>query len=141
MILTMGFTGKKAEQFFALLRDNGVKRLIDIRLNNTSQLAAFTKKDDLAYFLKSINNIEYLHRLDLAPTPDILDDYKKNKDWAVYEQKFNALLKERKVEDIPKDPFDQACLLCSEPTPEKCHRRLVAEYLQSQWKDIEIKHI
>ncbi|MEK7313555.1 MAG: DUF488 domain-containing protein [Deltaproteobacteria bacterium] len=142
-VFTIGFTKKNARTFFKLLKQAGIKRLIDIRLNNESQLAGFTKKDDLEYFLKTIADIEYSHRPEFAPSKEILDGYKKkNLTWADYEQRFQALLRERKVEDlITAAELENACLLCSEPKPDKCHRRLVAEYLRSKLGNIEISHL
>lgn len=142
-VFTIGFTKKNAEQFFSRLKQPGLVRLVDARLNNVSQLAGFTKKDDLRFFLRQITNIDYLHLPDLAPSQDILDDYKKNGgDWATYERKFLALMEKRRVEEkVSKDIIDGGCLLCSEPTPEHCHRRLVAEYLKSRWGDLEIVHL
>jgi len=142
-LFTIGFTKKTAEIFFGKLCDAGVKRVIDIRLNNVSQLAGFAKKDDLSYFLKTICAIEYVHVPELAPTQDILDGYKKHKgDWEVYEKKFMELMIKRAIENkLSRELFDNACLLCSEDKPHHCHRRLVAEYLQSKWGDIEITHI
>jgi uncharacterized protein (DUF488 family) len=142
-VFTIGFTKKNAEQFFTRLRQPGLIRLVDVRLNNVSQLAGFTKKDDLRFFLKQINGIDYVHLPDLAPTQDILDAYKKNGgDWATYEHKFLELMERRKVEDrVPRSVVDSGCLLCSESTPEHCHRRLVAEYLRSKWGDLEIVHL
>ena len=142
-IYTIGFTKKDAKTFFSLLRKNKIVRLIDIRLNNVSQLAGFTKKDDLKYFLKEICNIEYLHLSELAPTDDILKEYKKGDiSWLEYEEQFNALLQKRKPEkSIGLDMLMDACLLCSESTADKCHRRLVAEYFKEVYKDIEIVHI
>jgi uncharacterized protein (DUF488 family) len=112
-------------------------------LNNVSQLAGFTKKTDLEYFLKTIGDIDYVHILDLAPTKDILDEYKKNKcDWTVYENKFLRLVANRKIEEkISPDLIDGACLLCSEAKPHNCHRRLVAEYLNEKWGNINICHL
>jgi uncharacterized protein (DUF488 family) len=142
-VFTIGFTKKNAEQFFGRLKQPGLVRLVDARLNNVSQLAGFTKKDDLRFFLRQISNIDYLHLPDLAPSQDILDEYKKNGgDWASYERKFLALMEKRRVEDkVSKDIINGGCLLCSEPTPEHCHRRLVAEYLRSRWGDLEIVHL
>ncbi|MBI5599248.1 MAG: DUF488 domain-containing protein [Deltaproteobacteria bacterium] len=142
-VFTIGFTKKSARVFFELLQRSGIRRLIDIRLNNESQLAGFTKKDDIEYFLKAIANIEYSHRPEFAPSKEILDGYKKKKiTWADYEQRFQALLRERKVEDlIAAADLEKACLLCSEPKPGECHRRLVAEYLRSKLGDIEIRHL
>jgi len=142
-LFTIGFTKKSAEMFFKKLCDSGVKRVIDIRLNNVSQLAGFAKKDDLSYFLKTICAIEYVHVPELAPTQDILDEYKKHKgDWTIYEKKFMELIIKRGIENkLSRELFDNACLLCSEGKPHHCHRRLVAEYLKSKWGDIEITHI
>lgn len=143
-ILTIGFTKKSAETFFTRLRDAGVKRLVDVRLNNISQLAGFTKRDDLRYFTKAICNIDYVHLPELAPTADILDPYKKvkNGDWVLYERQFLNLMRSRRIEEtIPQELLDGGCLLCSEETPHHCHRRLVAEYLKQHWRDVEIEHI
>ena len=142
-IFTIGFTKKSAEQFFDRLKQPGLARLIDARLNNVSQLAGFTKKNDLKFFLKEICNIEYLHMPELAPTQGILDAYRKNgADWAVYEKQFLALLDTRRIKDkLDKRLIDGSCLLCSEATPEHCHRRLVAEYLRDNWGDFEIQHL
>ncbi len=142
-IFTIGFTKKSAEEFFSRLMRSGVKRVIDIRLNNISQLAGFAKRDDLRYFLRAIGGIEYIHLLDFAPTQEILDAFKKNKgDWSLYERDFLALLSARKVEEkINPDLLHEACLLCSEEKPRQCHRRLVAEYLREKWDNIDIVHL
>ena len=142
-LFTIGFTKKSAEEFFTRLKQPGLVRLVDARLNNTSQLAGFTKKPDLQFFLREICQIDYVHLTELAPTPDILDAYKKNGgDWSVYEQAFLALLAARRIEDtVAKNLLAGGCLLCSEPTPEHCHRRLVAEYLRAKWGDVEIEHL
>jgi len=142
-LFTIGFTKKSAETFFTKLSGAGVKRVIDIRLNNTSQLAGFAKRDDLRYFLKAICGIDYAHLPDLAPNKDILEEFKKNRgNWAVYEDKFFNLLSERKAEEIiTRELLDSGCLLCSEDKPNNCHRRLVAEYLSEKLGNIEIKHI
>lgn len=142
-LFTIGFTKKSAEAFFTKLSKAGVKRVIDVRLNNVSQLAGFAKRDDLRYFLKTICDIDYVHMPGLAPTRDILEEYKKNKgDWSVYEKRFLALLSKRKPEKtISREMFDAGCLLCSEDKPDNCHRRLVAEYLSKKWGNVEITHI
>lgn len=142
-LFTIGFAGKNAERFFGVLKSAGVKRVIDIRLNNTSQLAGFTKKDDLGFFLREVAGIDYLHLLEFAPTQEILDAFKKDKgDWALYEQRFKALIAERRIEAVlPRETADGACLLCSEKEPDHCHRRLVAEYLQKQWGDVSVVHL
>ena len=142
-LFTIGFTKKSAEQFFTRLKQPGLVRLVDVRLNNVSQLAGFTKKNDLQFFLREICHIDYVHLTELAPTQDILDAYKKNGgDWSVYEKQFLALMAARRVEEtVDKDLLAGGCLLCSEPTPEHCHRRLVAEYLREKWGDVEIEHL
>ncbi len=142
-LYTIGFTKKNAEQFFGKLKQAGLTRIIDTRLNNVSQLAGFTKKDDLRFFAKEILGVDYVHIPSLAPTKDILDAYKKDGgDWDTYERKFNALIGSRHIEStLNKDILDGACLLCSEPTPHHCHRRLVAEYLRDHWGNVEIKHL
>jgi len=142
-VFTIGFTRKTAREFFDKLRRPGLARVIDVRLNNVSQLAGFTKRDDLAFFCQAVLSIGYLHVPELAPTQLMLEKYKKNAgDWLEYENKFLALMSDRKVEDnIAKELIDGGCLLCSEPTPENCHRRLVAEYLKGKWGDLEIEHI
>jgi uncharacterized protein (DUF488 family) len=142
-IFTIGFTKKSAETFFTRLRDAGVKRLVDVRLNNVSQLAGFTKKDDLRFFTKAICNIDYVHVPTLAPTADILDAYKKHKgDWDLYERQFLDLMKARQIEEqTSPELLDGGCLLCSEEKPHHCHRRLVAEYLKEHWGHVEIEHI
>ncbi len=142
-IFTIGFTNKKAERFFEKLRQAGVKRVVDVRLNNVSQLAGFSKKDDLRYFLRAVAGIDYVHIPDLAPTKELLDAYKKYKgDWVVYEKEFLDLMERRHVENsLAKDVIDQGCLLCSEDKPHHCHRRLVAEYLQRHWEGVTIEHL
>ncbi len=140
---TIGFTQKTAQEFFELLKKANVKRVIDTRLNNVSQLAGFAKKKDLQYFLKEIADIDYIHLLDLAPTKDILDDYKKKKgEWSVYETKFRDLITKREIEKkLDPEIIEDACLLCSEAKPHYCHRRLVAEYLSNHWGNINIVHL
>lgn len=142
-LYTIGFTKKSAEKFFGILIDSGVKKVIDARLNNVSQLAGFAKQKDLKYFLETIGKIDYVHLLQLAPTKEILDTYKKNGgDWETYEKQFMALMRDRKVESkFSPDIMDNSCLLCSEATPENCHRRLVAEYFQDKWGNVEIFHL
>ena len=142
-IYTIGFTQTSAEQFLGKLIKAGVKKIVDARLNNSSQLAGFAKKDDLKYFLKAIANIDYIHMPVLAPSEEILTEYKKKKgDWQTYEKNFLALMEERRIENVVSPAeLDQACLLCSEHLPEHCHRRLVAEYLKNKWDNVEIEHI
>ena len=142
-LYTIGFTGKSAQQFFERLQQAGVRLLIDTRLHNVSQLSGFAKRRDLEYFLRVIGGIDYVHDTELAPTADILDAYRKKRmNWDAYEQRFNELLERRALADHrqPSD-FDRACLLCSEPTAEHCHRRLVGEYLRRAWPQLEIHHL
>ena len=142
-LFTIGFTEKSARDFFSTLKRAGVKRVADVRLNNNSQLAGFSKKEDLAYFLKELGGIDYVHLPELAPTQDILDAYKKEKgDWSVYERKFLDLMARREIENIiSPELLQDGCLLCSEHLPHHCHRRLVAEYLNAKWGGIETKHL
>ena len=143
-IYTIGFTKTTAGDFFERLKQAGVKRLVDVRLTNVSQLAGFAKRDDLKYFLKSICAAEYVHEPLLAPSKDILDVYKKQKgSWEQYEQLFLQLMIDRKVEEaVGRDLFDvPTVLLCSEPTAEHCHRRLVLEYLDGKWGGIDVVHL
>jgi uncharacterized protein (DUF488 family) len=142
-LATIGFTKTTAKSFFERLTGAGVKRVLDVRLNNVSQLAGFAKKADLQYFLKAIGGIDYAHVPELAPTQDLLDAYKKNGGpWQVYEHAFLDLMKQRAIDHtLPRSLFEGACLLCSEDKPHHCHRRLVAEYLESRWGDLEIVHL
>jgi uncharacterized protein (DUF488 family) len=143
-LFTIGFTKKSAEKFFSLLSGAGVKRVIDVRLNNTSQLAGFAKRDDLRYFTKEICGIEYVEASQFAPTQDILAPYKLKKSvtWETYAAQYQHLIRERAVESS-FDPaqLDAACLLCSEDQPHHCHRRLLAEYLQQHWRNVQIIHL
>ena len=142
-ISTIGFTRKPARLFFDLLRESGVSRVVDVRLNNGSQLAGFAKKEDLAFFLGELCGMEYVHLPVLAPTKELLDDYRKRRcDWVAYEDRFIALMRDRRIEEtVPKQIVADGCLLCSEDKPHRCHRRLVAEYLKQHWSDVEIVHI
>ncbi len=142
-ISTIGFTKKPAHRFFDLLRESGARRVVDVRLNNGSQLAGFAKKDDLAFFLGELCGMEYIHLPALAPTKELLDDYRKRRcDWAAYEDRFIALMRERRIEaTVPKEILADGCLLCSEDKPHRCHRRLVAEYLKQHWGNVEIEHL
>lgn len=144
-VYTIGFTQTTAERFFERLADAHIERLLDVRLNNSSQLAGFAKAKDLPYFLRELVGASYEHEPVLAPTQDMLDDYKKSKgDWSRYESRFFDLLKSRKVESVlaPAD-FEQrrTALLCSEATAERCHRRLVCEYLADRWPSLHAVHL
>lgn len=142
-ICTIGFTQKPAEKFFELIGKTETKRIVDVRLNNVSQLAGFAKRNDLEFFLKEILDIDYVHLPELAPTKDILDAYKKHKgDWGVYEPAFLDLMKKREIEKrLDPEIISGGCLLCSEDKPHHCHRRLVAEYLKEKWGDVDINHL
>ena len=142
-VLTIGFTKKNAQRFFDLLQSAGVKRVVDVRLNNASQLAGFAKRDDLAWFLRQIGDIDYEHVPALAPTKTLLAAYRKAEiDWPAYEERFLDLMRERRIEET-LDPklLEDGCLLCSEDQPHHCHRRLVAEYLRDRWGDIDVAHL
>ena len=143
-IYTIGFTQKKAMQFFELIKENKIKRVIDVRLNNVSQLAGFAKRDDLIYFLKEICGCDYEHIPDLAPVDEILKPYKKGEiGWEDYENKFMNLMVQRNIEKyFHLNDFIDKCLLCSEHLPHQCHRRLVLEYLkQTQSTESKISHL
>ena len=142
-VFTIGFTKTSAASFFTSLREAGVKKVIDVRLHNDSQLAGFAKKEDLRYFLDALCGIEYAHLPELAPTQEIFEAYKKHKgEWSDFETQFVALMKDRRIEEtLTREEVDSACLLCSEDKPDRCHRRLVAEYLKSKWEDIKIIHL
>src|ERR1700679_208642 len=142
-IFTIGFTKKSAETFFGRLVASGAARVVDVRLNNVSQLAGFAKRDDLRYFLKTICSMDYIHVPDLAPTQEMLDEYKKGGgDWPRYAQVFLELMRSRQIErTVSKELVSEGCLLCSEDKPHHCHRRLVAEYLKDHWGDIDVSHL
>jgi uncharacterized protein (DUF488 family) len=143
-IYTIGFAKKSAEEFFGRLRQHRIQLLVDVRLHNTSQLAGFTKKADLSYFLREILGAQYLHEPMLAPTEELLRDYQKGRiSWAEYERSFLELLRQRQVEKhIPKNLFAKpTVLLCSEYAADYCHRRLVAEYLAEKWGSVDIIHL
>jgi uncharacterized protein (DUF488 family) len=147
LLCTIGFTGKTAEEFFDLLRNARVQSVIDVRQNRTGQLSAFAKYPDVEFFLRQCGNIGYRHEPLLAPTPELRKSYQEDKDWAAYEKGFLKLLRQRGVPkslDVPSWPANVA-LLCTEPGPEKCHRRLVADLLAKGWRaasaDVEVRHL
>jgi uncharacterized protein (DUF488 family) len=143
-IYSIGFTQRSAEEFFSALRSAGVRRLLDVRLNNTSQLAGFAKRDDLRFFLREVCGAEYEHEPLLAPTQELLDAYKKQKGaWSDYERRFVALMRERRIEEnISRESFAvPTALLCSERTAEQCHRRLVMEHLAEAWGGVTLCHL
>jgi uncharacterized protein (DUF488 family) len=144
IIYTIGYTKKSLRQFIGLLQEAGVDALIDVRLRNTSQLAGFAKRDDLAFLLFEGFGIAYEHVVDLAPTAEILDAYKKDHDWLVYERAYRQLLAEGDALAIGQgllERYQRPCLLCAEDTPDRCHRRLLAEYLAEGIGDLEIVHL
>lgn len=142
-LFTIGFTKSKASQFFERLEKAGVRRVIDTRLNRSSQLSGFAKEDDLRFFLNRVGEIDYTIEKLLAPTQDILEAYrKKDMSWNEYERHYLELISNRKVErHISTMDLDNSCLLCSEATPEHCHRRLAADYLSDFSSGIEIVHL
>ena len=142
-LFTIGFTNKSAEQFFDLLQNNQVEGIIDTRINNVSQLSGFAKGNDLRFFARTIGKMDYMHKIDFAPTKDLLADYRAKKmDWATYEIAYLNLLDSRKIaQKVDVETLHQHCLLCSEHTPEKCHRRLLAEYFKAVRQDVEIVHL
>ena len=142
-IMTIGFTKKSAEKFFDLLVKSGTKRVVDVRLNNVSQLSGFAKRRDLEFFLKEICNVDYVHLPDLAPTQDMLNDYRKeHKDWEKYKLEFLDLMEKRSIEStVSQEVMEEGCLLCSEDKPHFCHRSLVAQYLSDHWGSVEVKHL
>jgi uncharacterized protein (DUF488 family) len=143
-VTTIGFTKTSAAGFFERIKQAGVKKVVDVRLHKTSQLAAFAKADDLAYFLKQICGVEYVHQPLLAPTDDILKAYKRDKgDWSLYQGRFMSLMAERAIEKrLQPEVFQGACLLCSEDKPHHCHRRLVCEYLNDKWGGVlKVRHL
>ena len=142
-LYTIGFTKKNAEKFFGLLKSNNVTKIVDTRINNTSQLSGFAKATDLKFFAKELHNMNYQHEIDFAPTKELLSKYRKGDlTWKKYEQEYLDLLDVRKIsKKVDIQNLHQNCLLCSEHTPEKCHRRLLAEYLQEVNNDLEIIHL
>jgi uncharacterized protein (DUF488 family) len=142
-LFTIGFTQKSAREFFELLERNGVKKIIDTRINNISQLAGFAKEKDLEYFAERILNISYEHKPLLAPTKDLLDRYRKHAfSWPDYEKEYLKLIEERQIlKGLDIEQIDHACLLCSEHEPDHCHRRLLAEYLREEIPGLEIVHL
>jgi uncharacterized protein (DUF488 family) len=147
LLCTIGFAGKTAEEFFALLQRAGVERVIDTRQNRGGQLSGYAKHPDLAYFLEKVAHIGYTHEPQLAPAPELLKAYRASKEWPAYEAAFLALMQQRGIPqslDTSSWPAKIA-LLCSEPGPEKCHRRLVADLLSTHWKaqghSVEIRHL
>ena len=148
-LFTIGSSEKTAEEFFTLLKNAGVCRIIDVRLENSSHLLSFTRMTHLPYLLREIGEIDYEHKPVLAPTENILYTWKASQkrdiDWKRYKRRFIPVLRRRKIETLVKPAdLDNACLLCSESKPENCHRRLVGRYLRDRWADnvkVEITHL
>jgi uncharacterized protein (DUF488 family) len=147
LLCTIGFAGKTAEEFFNLLEEARVEKVIDIRQHPEGQLSGFAKHPDLAYFLQKVAHIGCSHEPQLAPTSELLKTYREKKDWAAYETRFLALMQERGIPQAFEASSwpPRAALLCSEPGPEKCHRRLVADLLAAHWRaqghSVEIQHL
>lgn len=141
-LYTIGFNKKTSEEFFAQLNQPGLNRVVDVRLRNTSAFAGFTKMADLRFFLRQINDIDYVHQVSLAPSKPILTQFQRTRDFPLYTQHVLRLITERKIEKrVSKSLIDGACLLGSEAMAEKCHRWFVAEYLREKWGDLEIIHL
>jgi uncharacterized protein (DUF488 family) len=142
-IFTIGYAGKAADEFFTILKQAGIRKVIDIRLYNTSQLAGFTKREDIKYFLRTIVGSDYIHLPILAPTKKLLGDYKKGLiSWEQYETEFREIITQRRIErGLIWQDMDMSCFLCSEARADKCHRRLVAEYLAKHWRNVSIGHL
>lgn len=144
-VYTIGFTKKRARYFFDLLESSGAKRIVDVRLRPDTQLSGFAKSSDLEYLLERIAGIDYVHLPELAPDKEMLDAYRNSKAadaWEKYEARYLELMREREVENsVPRDIIEDGCLLCSEAEPERCHRRLVIEYLSEHWGNIQVQHL
>ena len=143
-IFTIGYAGKSAQEFFTILKQaGGIRKVIDVRLYNTSQLAGFTKRQDIKYFLQTIVGAKYIHLPIMAPTKQLLNSYKeKLVNWQQYETQFKRIIAQRQIEKhfVPQD-MDMSCFLCSEAKADNCHRRLVVEYLAKYWQDVSICHL
>jgi uncharacterized protein (DUF488 family) len=142
-LFTIGFTQKPARRFFDLLQSNNVSKIIDTRINNSSQLSGFAKGSDLKFFAKEIGDIDYFHELDFAPTKELLAKYRKKEiSWNDYTIEYLNLLDIRKVsQNVNIEELHNNCLLCSEQSPEKCHRRSLAEYLKAKYPQVSIHHL
>jgi len=143
-IYTIGYKGKSLAEFVGRLREASVDGVIDVRLRNTSHLAGYTKRDDLAFLLREGFAISYEHRPELAPSPEIMDAYREDGDWTVYQSEFLPLLRERSAEEVGREitaRYRAPCLLCAEPTPDHCHRRLVAEYWAERLSGVVVVHL
>ncbi|MFU8795989.1 MAG: DUF488 family protein [Dehalococcoidia bacterium] len=141
-IYTIGFTRKSAREFFGIVRSNSIRQVVDVRIN-VSQLAGFAKRDDLKYFLTELCGTDYYHFEFLAPTKKMRDEYVLSKNWDVYAREYTELLARRNVLDELDRSFldSETCFLCSEASPDKCHRSLLTQYLQEHWEDVEVTHL
>jgi len=142
-IFTIGYAGKNASRFFSILKQTGIRKVIDVRLYNTSQLAGFTKSQDINYFLQTIVGAQYFHLPIMAPTKQLLNGYKKGLiNWPQYQAQFNAIITKRQIEKhLVFQEMDMSCFLCSEANADNCHRRLIVEYLAERWKSVSILHL
>ena len=142
-VFTIGCAGKNAREFFTILKQAGIRKVIDVRLYNTSQLAGFSKRQDIEYFLQAIVGAEYAHLPIMAPTKQLLNDYKKGLiDWQQYETQFKSIISQRQIDKhIEPGDMDMTCFLCSEAKADNCHRKLIAEYLADNWENITISHL
>lgn len=141
-IYSIGVSGKSAQNFFELIKNSGGKKVLDIRINRNSQLSGFAKDRDLDYFLPKLSNVTYEINPMLAPTKELLKQYRsKEIDWPIYAQRYLDLIKSRKIENSLKSVFNDAILMCSEDSPMQCHRRLAAEYLAQKWPGVHITHL
>jgi uncharacterized protein (DUF488 family) len=142
-IYTIGFTGKTAEYFFSKLKNSDAKKLIDIRINRISQLAGFAKEQDLEYLLGNLSNLDYQINSDLAPTKELLSRYRREEiDWETYSYEYISLIESRNIiKTLGKEYFSDSVLMCSESTPEFCHRRLFTDLLSKYFNDLEINHL
>lgn len=143
-LYTIGFTKKSLEEFVELLREHKITRLVDIRLRRESQLSGFAKEKDLKYITEKVLNIKYDIIPDFAPTEELLKQYQKDKDWDKYERDFLHLINKRDLKRFRETMLNEKekiCLLCSESEPDKCHRRLIAEFFTKLGSNVTIKHI
>lgn len=143
-VYTIGFTQKTAESFFSTIKNAKISNLIDVRLNNVSQLSGFAKRDDLKYFLRELCGVEYVHIPQLSPTKEILDAYKnKSISWSEYKEEFLGIMKQRKIETVVSlELLDNSCFLCSEHEPDYCHRKIVVDYLnEKHGLTFNVKHL
>ncbi len=141
-IFTIGFTKKSAEQFFDILQKNEIDLIADVRLNNKGQLAGFTKERDFKYFL-SLFKIDFIHLINFAPTKGLRNSYHSDWNYEIYKNNYIKLLNSRDaVTNLVKLnlPYNNICLLCSEPEADKCHRSVAAEEI-SKKLSLSVSHV